>query len=241
MSKSTLLSLASAIIVSTSVSAVASNLVVNGDFAAGNSGFTSQYTYSPGNLGPANVYDVGTNPQADNGAWPNAGPPAGAPSPNMLIVNGGLIGTNIVWGENNIAVQPNTNYFFSVYIENLYPVSPATLAFSIDGASLGNPTAGGPVGIWVPFFATWYSGANTTANLALIDTNTAFGGNDFALDLICLSSSQSCAVGTGVGGTTGVAGVPEPSTWAMLVLGFAGVSVAAYRRSRKSAFAISAA
>jgi hypothetical protein len=31
----------------------------------------------------------------------------------------------------------------------------------------------------------------------------------------------------------GVAAVPEPSTWAMIILGFAGVGAMAYRRSRK--------
>jgi hypothetical protein len=30
-----------------------------------------------------------------------------------------------------------------------------------------------------------------------------------------------------------VAAVPEPSTWAMMILGFAGVGFMAYRRSRK--------
>jgi len=34
---------------------------------------------------------------------------------------------------------------------------------------------------------------------------------------------------------TAVSGVPEPSTWAMLLLGFAGVGFAGYRASRKSA------
>lgn len=34
--------------------------------------------------------------------------------------------------------------------------------------------------------------------------------------------------------TPQVAAVPEPSTWAMLILGFAGVGAMAYRRSRKS-------
>jgi len=29
-------------------------------------------------------------------------------------------------------------------------------------------------------------------------------------------------------------GVPEPSTWAMMLLGFAGVGFAGYRRARKS-------
>ena len=33
---------------------------------------------------------------------------------------------------------------------------------------------------------------------------------------------------------TGVDGVPEPSTWAMLLLGFAGVGFMAYRRKSKS-------
>jgi len=34
--------------------------------------------------------------------------------------------------------------------------------------------------------------------------------------------------------TVTVAAVPEPSTWAMMVLGFAGLGFAGYRRSRKS-------
>jgi hypothetical protein len=36
--------------------------------------------------------------------------------------------------------------------------------------------------------------------------------------------------------TTGVGAVPEPSTWAMMLLGFAGVGFMAYRRKSKSAF-----
>jgi PEP-CTERM motif len=32
----------------------------------------------------------------------------------------------------------------------------------------------------------------------------------------------------------GIAAVPEPSTWAMLLIGFAGIGFGAYRRSRQS-------
>src|SRR5262249_4207848 len=39
-----------------------SNLIANGDFEGGNTGFTSQYTYSPGDIGPAGSYDVVDNP-----------------------------------------------------------------------------------------------------------------------------------------------------------------------------------
>jgi hypothetical protein len=33
-----------------------------------------------------------------------------------------------------------------------------------------------------------------------------------------------------------VAAVPEPSTWAMMILGFAGVGFMAYRRQKQGAF-----
>ena len=35
--------------------------------------------------------------------------------------------------------------------------------------------------------------------------------------------------------------VPEPSTWAMMILGFAGIGFMAYRRSRKNTMALTAA
>jgi hypothetical protein len=45
-------------------------------------------------------------------------------------------------------------------------------------------------------------------------------------------------VGTVIGGGgTGVPGTPEPSTWAMLIIGFAGLGFAGYRRGRKGAVA----
>jgi PEP-CTERM motif len=50
-------------------------------------------------------------------------------------------------------------------------------------------------------------------------------------------------VGTGdVGGKTGtIVGTPEPSTWAMMLLGFAGLGFAGYRKARSARAALSAA
>ena len=44
-----------------------------------------------------------------------------------------------------------------------------------------------------------------------------------------------------VGANTITAAVPEPSTWAMMILGFAGIGFMTYRRSRKSTMAFTAA
>jgi hypothetical protein len=50
-------------------------------------------------------------------------------------------------------------------------------------------------------------------------------------------------VGTGeIGGKTGtIVGTPEPSTWAMMLLGFAGLGFAGYRKARSARAALSAA
>src|SRR5262249_28180063 len=41
----------------------AANLLVNGDFEAGNTGFTSQYIFSSDQIGDAGVYTITTNPE----------------------------------------------------------------------------------------------------------------------------------------------------------------------------------
>jgi len=48
-----------------------------------------------------------------------------------------------------------------------------------------------------------------------------FGENQYSCDNVLLKS---------VGGMT--AAVPEPSTWAMMIMGFAGVGFMAYRRKQ---------
>ena len=54
---------------------------------------------------------------------------------------------------------------------------------------------------------------------------------DFSIDSVALNESVQAAFNGGV-----TSGVPEPSTWAMMLLGFAGVGFMAYRRKSKPAF-----
>ena len=55
-------------------------------------------------------------------------------------------------------------------------------------------------------------------------TNTSSADPNVAVDAISISDAAT------------VAAVPEPSTWAMMILGFAGVGFMAYRRKSKPAF-----
>jgi hypothetical protein len=65
--------------------------------------------------------------------------------------------------------------------------------------------------------------------LLLQDTSTLFSGLPTTID-----SSESGIGGEGfLGGTlTVAAAVPEPSTWAMMILGFCGLGFMAYRRKQ---------
>jgi hypothetical protein len=79
------------------------------------------------------------------------------------------------------------------------------------------------------FFSTYTVSTTNAGDTAVLtqDHNAGFGPN----------------VGPSGAGLFGavIAPVPEPSTWAMMILGFAGIGFMAYRRSRKSTMALTAA
>ena len=205
----------------------AQNLVTNGDFSAGNTGFSSDYTYSPGNGFPAATYTVNNNPQSFNSLFVSAGDHTSGDG-LMLVANGSSDINDIVWSSTVIPISAATNYFFEAYLMNVFPDNPPILSFtvSLDGAPetslaiLGVPSG---TGVWNGLSTTFNSGFATSATLYLRNAQSAFGGNDFALDDVYLGTTS--IVNPPVGG------VPEPSIWLMMIFGF-GVIGAAIRNRR---------
>ena len=199
----------------------ATNLVTNGDFEAGYTGFGSDYAPVVPTTGQAQ-YSLTTSPCLVHGSFACFGDHTSGTG-NMMVVNGSDSTADRVWFQNGIGITANTTYFFSTWIHTVYDQSPAQLKFSININSIGTTfTAGTIADGWQQFFASWNSGAATTADIALVNQNTAFSGNDFALDDISLSTAPP-------------GGVPEPATWAMMIAGF-GLAGATLRR-RRGAFA----
>ena len=156
------------------------NVITNGNFTAGNSGFTSDYNYAANNITEGQYY-VGPSPQAWNPALSNCTDHTTG-NGNMLLVNGSPAPNVNVWRQ-TVAVTPNTNYAFSSWIQALYPPNPAQLSFSINGSDIGTLiTASLPTCTWTQFYTTWNSGNNTTALISIVNKNTLVQGNDFALD-----------------------------------------------------------
>ena len=156
------------------------NVINNGNFDNGNTGFTSGYSYANPNL-TEGQYFVGTSPQTWNASMSNCGDHTTG-NGNMMLVNGAPAPDVNVWKQ-TVTVTPNTNYAFSTWIQALYPPNPAQLSFSINGSDIGNLiTASLPTCTWEQFFTTWNSGNNTSATISIVNKNTFVQGNDFALD-----------------------------------------------------------
>jgi len=165
------------------------NLITNGTFDAGNTGFTSQYVSANPNTAGAQ-YFIGNSPNAWNPGMSHCSDHTGASgNGNMMLVNGAAIPNVVVWSQ-TINVLPNTNYAFSAWAQNLTPNDPTTssLQFSINGNLIGNVfRTNYTTCIWGQFYSTWNSGNNTTATISLVNNTLVQGGNDFALDDISFS------------------------------------------------------
>lgn len=175
-------------------------LVVNGNFNSGNTGFSSTYGYVADGAGttelnPEGKYSIVTgNASQVHGSFTGTGRGGGS----FMVINGAGTANVSVWCE-SITVTPNTDYEFSTWISTMYATSPASLQFSFNGVNQGSINAPSVAnGTWIQFFAAWNSGSNTSVNICLINQNTATSGNDFALDDIsfkaCVPACQDTAM-----------------------------------------------
>jgi hypothetical protein len=161
------------------------NLITNGNFAGGNSGFTSEYRYrAPGTGFTWGDYSVHNRPSDLNGAWSNC---PDATGDGMMLICDGATSPGLNFWCQTVTVQPNTNYEFSFQGTSVYPASPALVVVKFNGAAGGGPYGfSGSTCQWLRFTTTWNSGPNTSVEICLENTNTIGGGNDFAVDDIRL-------------------------------------------------------
>lgn len=158
------------------------NLIVNGDFRAGNTGFSTGYGFvTSGESVTPGTFGIRTNSQDFNPNYSTFVDPAGDGGP-MLLLDGYAPGTP-AWSE-TINVSPNKNYLFSGWATPSDPPNAAVLQFEINGAQIGGQYPLTSTIAWTNFSNIWFSGANTQATLSISDENTSYeaAGDDFALD-----------------------------------------------------------
>ena len=210
-------------------------IVPNADFSLGYSGFTSSYGYlaypstaSPRLLYPEGLFTVGSDPGFVHESWANFGDHTTGDG-MMLIVNSSRVEDTLVWSA-MVDVDARTQYDFSAWAASTFYRSPANLAFAINGVLLDAPLVLPPdTGLWQQSSAGWYSGDDTTAILSLINLNTEWNGNDFALDDIALTVRPQISVRA-----IEPEAVPEPGS-TLLLLGGAVIGLAGFAKRRLAA------
>jgi hypothetical protein len=154
------------------------NLIANGDFSLGNTGFGSQYVLTPGNIGGAQTYDVANswNVLAYGDHTSGTG--------KMLGVNGSNV-ANIIFWHQDVALTPNTDYTFSFWTSSWFPGA-TPLAILIDGTSVGTASVPAGTGQWEQITVAWNSGNRSSAKFSIAATQGFDIGGDFAIDDIAL-------------------------------------------------------
>jgi hypothetical protein len=200
---------------STAYLGASTELVVNGDFSSGNTGFFSSYTYYPDIAGNSelipdngtNGYAVGTNGQNYHpNFWGIDHTRNLTGNKNFMLVNGH--GSALTIWQETVTVQPNTDYYFSAWAMSLNAVPPyARLQFEVNGTLVGTVAnlGAGPNSIaqanannyWTRFYSNpkWNSGAlSGPITIRIFNLENAAGGNDFALDDISFGTLDPIGV-----------------------------------------------
>jgi len=162
------------------------NLTVNGNFSAGNTGFTTDFTYNTNlNLGDGH-YWIGTNAASHHPQFSGTG------SGSFMIVNAGWAAAHfMVWCQ-DVSVCPEQTYTLSYRARTVSNATPARLQWWIDGTASG-PEVNLPdynTG-WQTITHSWTSpsAAGPTASFCLRAMSGEGVGNDFGLDDISIGST----------------------------------------------------
>jgi hypothetical protein len=152
------------------------NLVTNGDFSQGNTGFTSSFV--SGCTVATNCQTgfqcVTTNFQTKCNLWPNSG--STAPSAgNFMAVDGFTSGTAPfnIWKQTSIPVVLGKTYTFSFWVKSIHPTTVAGQDYNID--MVITPSTGAAVVLsnaitstsWIQYTKTWTSTLTGTVDLTL--------------------------------------------------------------------------
>lgn len=169
---------------------IGKELVKNGNFDQGNTGFASQYSFiknpsaSAGDFSSGN-YTISTTSKDKYSCFSNCTDYTNG-SGNMMIVNGAETPGKVVW-QQTVLVDTGFYYAFSTFAQNIScsGSSPAVLQFAINDSLIGPAfDVGSTLCQWKWFYCSWNSKTDTIAKISIISKSTQVSGNDFALDSI---------------------------------------------------------
>lgn len=124
------------------------NLVVNGDFNAGNTGFNSDYSFCNSNnclwTFTSNGYSIHPDPSMRHNLFAGSGYGG---TGNFAFYNGGL--NSLKAWEQTVNVLPNNSYKFSAKLASVYINNPAPVALYINNILIATTSAPASLNNWI--------------------------------------------------------------------------------------------
>jgi len=155
-------------------------LDTNGNFSAGNSKFSSGYTYITSTPISSGDYAIVTDPSTISGAFPKIVDHTSGTG-NMMVVKGSTDPTQTFWCQTINNITPFSTYYFSAWVA-LFETTDPGIKLTINGVPISTYVVSTPVGNWAQFTAVWQSNTAVSASICLSDTNADPVGNSFAID-----------------------------------------------------------
>ena len=194
------------------------NLLANGDFEQGDTGFQTSYTYDPTpNTAPDPLpgqYVIGDNSRTWNGNFLAPGMSDHTSGAGLMLLADGQLNT-IVWSQ-TVPVLAGVEYRLSGWYTSLGSYYLPRLEFLVGSDSLG--IANTKDSTWEQFSQTWVASISGDVTLSIRDKVSAGIGNDFALDDLSFEA------------------IPEPATASLFGLSAFGAMWMRRRRRFKGCF-----
>jgi len=164
------------------------NLLTNGNFESGNTGFTSAYTNNQTSLQAESTYAIVQNPNSVHSGFTNCGDHTTG-SGYQMVINGATAPNVTIWSQ-TVNCTPNTYYQLTYWLQSVVSNSASRLQLFANGSSVGPVyTANLTLCSYKQYIYNWNSGTSTSVLLELKNMNTEGGGNDFAIDDIVFQSA----------------------------------------------------
>lgn len=179
--------------------AAQASLLTNGNFEAGNTGFSSDYQYTSANVSPyVQQYGVTTSSFAWSNFWNNVAADHTSGAGKFLIADGGPNTNAAIWRQ-TVAVSANTAMTLTGWLATWTSFPGTTVRVEVNGQTVANWVA--PVnGTWTQYSAGWNSGSSTSATIALYASVYFQPGADVAIDDLVLVPGPGAASLLGVFG-----------------------------------------
>ncbi|NBA85477.1 hypothetical protein GVN16_06870, partial [Emticicia sp. CRIBPO] len=195
---------------------VYNQMVVNGDFSNGNTGFTSSLTYTTSTTPAAYTYKVAENSQSlytgtDVTHFTDRTSGVG----KMMLGDGKTTANHIVW-KSTLPVVAGNVYTMSVWSRAIRDVNRPQLKWSVNDANFGT-TVTVAYGSWTQVTHTYTATSTGNVDFSIYNARGIDAGNMFALDDVSILESSaisyawsgpngfnSTAVNPTISGATGV-------------------------------------